>query len=370
MLTPLDDTLWHQIPTTFDHVGTSDPRFFDRYWFACYSRDRDAALQMTMGAYRNMNVFDGGAILVIDGKQYNIRASRSLDRSADSTCGPLQVAPTVPLRELKLTIAPGDHHICGEIVWRAIEAAHEEHPHFQRLRGRVVQDYRRFTQIGIASGWIEAAGKRLEIEDWWACRDHSWGVRQGMGIREPITGPKASLSEKGHVHAFLYFSTEKYSGAVQLVRRGDDEPYTTGVVTDRTTGTEHEVVDLTLELEFYPGTRRFRTALLDVTFADAERLRLESEAFGSSIVMTGLGYSGGYRDGAGTGAWRGEFHLESDVWDVSDPARVVYEDGQTAEPWHRVQPVRVTADDGSRSMGMGSMTLTVSGRLPKYLGGE
>jgi len=36
MLTPLDDTLWHQLPTTFDHVWTSDPRFFDRYWFAIY----------------------------------------------------------------------------------------------------------------------------------------------------------------------------------------------------------------------------------------------------------------------------------------------------------------------------------------------
>jgi hypothetical protein len=370
MLSPLDDTLWHQLPTTFDHVGTSDPRFFDRYWFACYSRDRHAAFQMTMGAYRNMNVLDGGAVLVIDSQQYNVRVSRSLDRSAEPICGPLQVAPIVPLRELKLTIAPGDHPLQGEIFWRAIETAHEEHPHFQRVRGRVVQDYQRFTQVGSARGWIQAAGKRLEIDDWWACRDHSWGVRQGMGIREPITGPKTSLTEKGHVHAFLYFSTEKYSGAVQLVRRGDDEPYTTGVVTDRTTGTERELTDLKLEIEFYPGTRRFRTARLDVIFADAGRLRIESEAFGPSIAMTGLGYSGGYNDGAGTGAWRGESLLESDVWDVSNPARIVYEDGRAAEPWHRIQPARVTTDDGSMSVGMGSMTLTVSGRLPKYLGGE
>ena len=28
MLTPMDDSLWHQLPTTFDHAGTSDPRFF------------------------------------------------------------------------------------------------------------------------------------------------------------------------------------------------------------------------------------------------------------------------------------------------------------------------------------------------------
>ena len=48
MLTSLDDTLWHQLPTKFDHVGTSDPRFFDRYWFALYAPDGSAAAQVTM----------------------------------------------------------------------------------------------------------------------------------------------------------------------------------------------------------------------------------------------------------------------------------------------------------------------------------
>jgi len=34
VLTPLDDSPWHQLPTTFDHVGSSDVRFFDRFWFS------------------------------------------------------------------------------------------------------------------------------------------------------------------------------------------------------------------------------------------------------------------------------------------------------------------------------------------------
>ena len=50
MLTKLDDTLWHQLPTTFDHVGTSDPRFFDRYWFAVY--DPAVHLSQLLGANR------------------------------------------------------------------------------------------------------------------------------------------------------------------------------------------------------------------------------------------------------------------------------------------------------------------------------
>jgi hypothetical protein len=44
MLTPLDDTLCHQLPTTFDHVWTSDPRWFDRYWFAIYSQEGNVAI--------------------------------------------------------------------------------------------------------------------------------------------------------------------------------------------------------------------------------------------------------------------------------------------------------------------------------------
>ena len=81
MLTPLDDTLCHQLPTTFDHVWTSDPRWFDRYWFAIYSQEGNVAIQVTMGAYRNMNVLDGGAVMIVDNKQYNVRVSRSLGSS-------------------------------------------------------------------------------------------------------------------------------------------------------------------------------------------------------------------------------------------------------------------------------------------------
>jgi hypothetical protein len=84
--------------------------------------------------------------------------------------------------------------------------------------------------------------------------------------------------------------------------------------------------------------------------------------------MQGLGYSGGYDDGKGLGVWRGENHLESDVWDVSHPAKVVLPDGTQKEHWHRIQPVGLSADlDGLTSEGTGSMTLTIAGKLPQHL---
>ncbi|MFD0666289.1 hypothetical protein ACT80S_01105 [Ramlibacter sp. MAHUQ-53] len=368
MLTALDDTLWHQLPTTFDHVWTSDPRWFDRYWFAIYSPDGRVAIQVTMGAYRNMNVLDGGAVMIVDGRQYNLRVSRSLNRDAQTVCGPLRVQPVEPLKSFEITIAPGDHGLHGQIRWDCVAPAHEEHPHYTRLQGRTVEDYRRFDQIGEASGWLEAGGQRVEIDRWWACRDHSWGVRRGMGVAEPVTGPKVALAEKGHVMSFLFFSTDTLSGSLLFSGRGDDAPYTTGVVTDRRTQQEHHATKIELEVDLHEGTRRFRQAGVRVSFEGGRQLRLAVDARGSSIAMQGLGYSGGYNDGKGLGAWRGEEVVEHDVWDVSHPSKVVFPDGTHKEHWHRIQPVGLEADfDGEASRGAGSMTLTIAGRLPEHL---
>jgi hypothetical protein len=368
MLTPLDDTLCHQLPTTFDHVWTSDPRWFDRYWFAIYSEDGSVAIQVTMGAYRNMNVLDGGAVMVIDNKQYNVRVSRSLGSSVETTCGPLRVRPIEPLKSFEISIAPGEHALHGELRWECVEPAHEEHPHYTRLQSRTVEDYRRFDQIGVASGWLEAGGRRIEINRWWACRDHSWGVRRGMGVPEPVTGPKVTLAEKGHVMSFLFFSTDTLSGSLLFSGRGDDKPYTTGVVMDRRTQERYHATKIDLSVDLHEGTRRFRQASVEVTLEDGRILRINVDARGSSIAMQGLGYSGGYNDGKGLGAWRAENLLETDVWDVSHPSKIVYPDGAQKEHWHRIQPVGLSADlDGEASTGMGSMTLTIAGKLPQHL---
>ncbi len=368
MLTALDDTLWHQLPTTFDHVWTSDPRFFDRYWFAIYSGDGRVAIQITMGAYRNMNVLDAGAVMVMGGKQYNLRVSRSLDGSVETVCGPVRIRPIEPLKSFEIIIEPGAGTLHGRIRWDCVEPAREEHPHYTRLQSRTVEDYRRFDQIGQASGTLEVDGHRVEIDNWWSCRDHSWGVRRGMGIPEPVTGPKVTLAEKGHVMSFLFFSTTSMSGTLLFQRRGDDEPYTTGVVTMRDTGESFHAADIALDVELHEGTRRFRRAGVSATFDGGKILELTLDAQGAAIAMQGLGYSGGYADGRGLGAWRGETCLEADVYDVSHPSKVIYPGGREKEHWHRIQPVSVDAVlDGERSSGTGSMTLTIAGRLPDHL---
>ena len=369
MLTDLDDTLWHQLPTTFDHVGTSDPRFYDRYWFAVYEPGGAGALQLTVGAYNNMNVLDAGFVLVRDGRQHNLRVSRSLRPRFEPVCGPISVEVLQPLERFRLVVGPGDHTACGELEWAGVLPVEQEKPHFARQRGRVTQDYQRFDQLGTCSGWLEVEGQRVEVRDWWAARDHSWGVRPGMGVPEPVTGPRAPLSELGGFTAFFLFSTDVLAGHLQVLERGTERTYLTGHVIDRrdpAAGPTH-IAEATFTIEMHAGTRRFRTTEVHVVLTDGRELSVTAAALGGAIAMPGLGYSGGFDDTLGLGVWRGDDHRETDVWDVSDPARVIDEHGGSSTPVHRIQPVHVTVTgDGIDSTGTGSHTLIANGNLPQY----
>jgi hypothetical protein len=363
MLTQLDDSLWHQLPTTFDHVGTSDPRFFDRLWFAASDRKGGATLQFTMGVYQNMNVVDGGVVAIVDGKQHNLRVSRQLRPTYDTACGPLRIEIVEPMRHIRLHIAQDTFK--GVLDWRATLPPQEERQHYKRSTGRIIEDYARYDQVGSCSGWLELNGVRLAVDDWWACRDHSWGVRERVGIVEPRTGEVPQ--PVGGLFSFLFYSTDAYGGHVQVANGADGSRYLSAAILDSATGTTRWVgQSAEIEVDFIDDARprRMRRAAFDVTAADGERTRIEVEALGPSVAMPGLGY-GGYHDGLGLGVWRGLQHLESEIWDVAHHADVGYPDGTIGRPIHRIQPVRVVqyASGMAASTGFGSLTFIAEGPL-------
>jgi hypothetical protein len=371
VLTHLDDSPWHQLPTTFDHVSTSDPRFFDRLWFAASDRQGGGALQFTIGVYQNMNAVDGGFVFIEGGVQHNLRASRQLRPRYETSSGPLRLDVREPLRRIGLTVEPNPSGISAELEWTATDPAQEERPHYARSAGRVLEDYSRYDQIGECSGWVEVEGRRTEISSWWSCRDHSWGVRERVGIPEPVTGPPQSRS--GGLFAFLFYSTPDYAGHVQVTGSQAGLAHITAEVVDRRTG--HSVVGerVTIEADFVDEgrPRRVRQAAFDVTLRDGSTVHIEAVAEGSAVAMQGLGY-GGYDDGLGLGVWRGVEHLETERWDVSAPAAVRYPDGTVDRPVHRIQPVRVThtSADGSSSEGTGSLTFIAELPIQPDAGGS
>ncbi len=372
MLTEMDDTLWHQLPTTFDHVGTSDPRFFDRYWFSAADPRGGGTLQFTLGAYQNMNVMDGGFVLIHEGRQHNVRVSRSLRPHYTTECGPLRVEVVEPLRHIRLHVADGEHGVHGVLDWQAILPAQEERARFTRVRGRVVEESRRFDQIGRCSGRLVVDGRDLVIDDWWATRDHSWGVRERMGIEEPETGPAAPPSA-GSLFAFLFFSTATHGGHLQVAEFTGRPDFASFELAEITAPERHlpALETATLDVDFVDDARprRFRTARFALRLEGGGALEVEAQALGAAVDMQGLGY-GGYDDGRGLGFWRGDLHVEHDVWDVQHPAEVRRGD-EIVRPIHRIQPVEVTLRGaGLDGRGTGSLTLIAEGVLPRLGLGE
>jgi len=381
MLTPMDDTLWHTLPTTFDHVGTSDPRFFDRYWFAASDPKGGGTLQLTLGVYNNMNVVDAGFIAIRGGKQFNVRASRSLRPRFVTDCGPISVEILEPLRRARLRVErTGADGVAADLEWTGAFAAQEESARFTRVRGRVVEESRRFDQVGHCSGWLELAGERVVLDRWWATRDHSWGVRENMGIPEPTTGP-APAASAGSLFAFLFFSTETLGGHLQIAQfPGRSNYFTAEIAQSGATGTMAaagsgttgsggiHLASSKLAVQFHDDKRprRMKSARFDALTPDGREVVIEATALCPAVDMQGLGYSGGFADGRGLGIWRGDAHVESDTWDVSHPCEVVRSDGSRARPIHRIQPVSLTVRGaGLDGKGTGSLTMIAEGTLPQ-----
>ncbi len=358
----MDDSHWHQTSSTFDHVATSDPRFFDRVWLAASSRDGTQTVHVTLGVYQNMNVVDAGCVVILDGVQHNVRASRELRPEFTTVCGPIGIEVVEPLHRVRITLEPGEHGISGELTWTSVVPPHEEPQHFRRVRGRVVEDYARFDQIGVCDGRLDVAGTRVEVADWWACRDHSWGVRERVGVPEPVTG--ADAPRAGGLFAFLFYSTDTHAGHAQ-VARGSTE-YSSAGTTDRKTGMVVDGIPVTgISAAFSDGERPRRMTHVSLTLdTPGGPTRLDLDADRPAVAMPGLGY-GGYRDGRGLGAYRGPAHIEHDRWDVRHPAVVGLPDGGTVRPSHRIQPVRVTQHnpDGTVAQGHGSLTFVAEGDL-------
>ena len=134
MLTSLDDSLWHQIASPIANVGPSDHRFFDRMWFAIYDPAGSTALQFTVGVYNNMNVIDGGFVVIRGSKQYNLRVTRSLRPRFEPVVDAMRIEVIKPMAHVRLIVDAGEHPVHGVLDWRAVLPPELEKPHV--VRGR------------------------------------------------------------------------------------------------------------------------------------------------------------------------------------------------------------------------------------------
>jgi hypothetical protein len=348
MLTALDESLHHQTSLTFDHVQTTDHRFYDRQLMGGFRADGQAAFLAGITFFKNMNVVEGFVLVQTHGKtQYNVRFTKQLRpiEGAEARIGPLRLTIVEPFKELRYQMEAGEYPVGLDVTYRAVTPARLENPHQDRMDGRQHTDYLRYNQIGQISGWVEAGGERFEASEWFGWRDHSWGVRPGVGGFEPQTGTTvgggvASASRTGGKGLFLVhagFSNGRQAGSVQLIEDGEGKRiYNDGEV--HQDGAEMAVTRIEHDVRFKPGTRVFETAALDLALANGETWTLRARAVGAPWVYRGGGFDSGFNDGKGQGVYRSKALLaEVDVYDVSHPELVGFPDGSTGKTRHREQ---------------------------------
>ncbi len=325
MLTEWDDFLVHQIISTMDHVESSDPRWHDRYWFHLGDLQGELLLGVGMGVYPNLNVMDGFSLAGVEGAQHNILVSRELGRDRDTKVGPLRIHVERGLRRIRLLLEPNDFDISYDLVWDSTMPPFEEQTHFQRSKGRVTRNNARYTQSGRFSGTLTVAGRTWQIdpERFWGVRDRSWGLRPGQG--EPIPPMTAEQRQQflgalgfGLYHynpvqfpdySLFYMHNESPEGHVNVIDGGLRFPYGSDREDEvlRVTGIEHE-------MEFEPGTARFRSGRVELTLGDGSVKRYSVRP----ILPAFLG-EGGYADPKRWhGSYRGKLVVEGHTNDLTD----------------------------------------------------
>ena len=192
-----DEYLNHQTVNTFDTVATSDLSWTEKVWFMLARKDGKLQASFGLGKYTNRNLIDGFAGVQIGTQQRTIRASRVLRPNMDTAVGPLRYEIIEPMRKLRISLAANDAQpISYDLVWTAHMPAFFENRDLGYAAHRNSSDVVRYHQAGTVSGWIEIDGERhiVDPEEWFGFRDHSWGIREHVGI-DPTDLPPAVTSK-------------------------------------------------------------------------------------------------------------------------------------------------------------------------------
>jgi hypothetical protein len=319
-----DDFPIHQTAEPLAHTASSDRNCYDRYWMAGFSRDGDWMFGVALGVYPNLRVMDASLSVVRDGHQHSLHASRLLPAErTDTQVGPLALEVVEPMRVTRVRVAPNETGLDGDLVFRARTAAIEEPRVTRRHEGRVFMDSTRFTQFGEWSGELRVEGVPIPMESGrvLGTRDRSWGVRP-VGERE--AGAPGPPPQFYWVWAPIHFDDECTHVGINEDENGG--VWHAGGAVARTAAFPDAVDDgasiqrmarVGHRIDWLPGTRRARTAEIDLTPPDGESVGISLEPL-LRFQMLGLGY---LHPEWGHGLWKGDQALAGETWklDALDP---------------------------------------------------
>ncbi len=322
LLTAADEGLGHQIVDTFAATGTSDLSWTEKACAMATARDGSLQLGFGLGKYTNRNVMDAYAGISRGKEQITVRASRQLAPEPNLTViGPIRYEVLEPLHKVRFVLEPNPvQPIAFDCVFEGrVPARFEDRTHI-RQGYRVMTELVRYHHIGVASGWIEVDGARTSIDpDSWVCtRDHSWGIRYGVGQPLPDVEPPGEgvhgdyeffwsptyLERPDGSHYAIFLSYNQFDTATARTR-------TVMSAIEHPDGRVERIVDIEPELDYHPVNRRFRGGKLTCRMADGSLRPLMIETLSDTGFHLGAGLYFGF-DGNYHGGWRGKLHADGE----------------------------------------------------------
>ena len=331
-LIPSDENFNHQIAETFAAVQQADRSWTEKVWASFCSKNGDLSVGFGIGKYINRNVMDAAAGVSRGREQWVVRASRQLFPAPDeTTVGPIHYQVIEPFRKIRFWLEANEHQpISFDLLFDgSLLPPFLENHEFRRQFGgyRTDNDLVRYHQAGAASGWIELEGERHEVtpQDWFAVRDHSWGLRYGVGQPAPdimpgieadqlpmhfLWSPMRLTLPNGEPYGLHHFY-------LSLNIPGLDSTFYGAL--EHADGSKQLIQSLRPELQYDNKTRRLQGGKLHFTMADGSEKTVLVEVVGESGFYLGAALYFGL-DGHHHGEWRGEFHCEGEYFDCSDLA--------------------------------------------------
>lgn len=364
-LSPADDYPYHQTVAPQAIAATSDSHFNDGYYWAWYA----PGVHWFMGLRRhpNNNVTDGYGGVVAAGRQRSIRVSRAMRPDPDGiSVGPLSVEIDEPMVRQRLTLDENASGLAFDITVAAVAGPHVEHGHTQYRHGRLLNHLIRYTQLGRATGWVSIDDDRVEVDGWFGCRDHSWGIRSTMGPHVPIRGVAAGSLDPRAIRLWIPFDAGDHSGFFHTHEDAAGNTLDIEGRIDLADGSMVAVTAVEHELEYHEGTQRLSGGSFTLTGADGSRRSYRFDSTCDPAHPQGFGYTRGWKDGGQLGVYRGEYYEELDAFRVDDPSRAL--GPEHVPPERRLGGTEFTCaiegPDGSQ--GMAHVEHMIYGRYDRY----
>ena len=335
-LVAADEFFHHQVVETHASVGSTDPSWTEKVCGAVFANDGSLAVGFGFGKYVNRNVVDGYGGVSRGVAQWTVRASRALSANPDGVdVGPLRYEVQAPLQRVRVVLEPTPTQpIAYDLVLEGlVPCMLEDREDRRTLKGyRRTADQIRYHQVGTARGWVEVEGRRTEVtpETWTMTRDHSWGIRPGVGAPLPdlepdpmdavpprvlaVWNPLRFKSAEGRAYAFhQYFLRYAGDGWQHERVQGGFE---------FSDGRREGVRSIEPRLQFDPQNRRLLGGEFHLTLRDGTQRVWPVRVLSDTGFHLGAGLYHGL-DGRFHGQWRGPLNVEGDfVADCSTPEAV------------------------------------------------